>query len=80
MRPTDAEMLMGNNAISMDVAETPFSGGKTVSTSAANLGKVQGNKAALGNGRTATYVKGAPWWVSYSQGEGIKAKLINFKR
>ncbi len=80
MRPEDAEMVMGNNGIPMDVAATPFSGGKTVTASAAGLGKVQGNMTALGKGGTATYAKGAPWWVSYSQGNAIKAKLVSFKR
>ncbi|MBA2362695.1 MAG: hypothetical protein H0V86_04105 [Chloroflexia bacterium] len=80
LRPADAELLMGNNTVSMDVASSPFSGGKSVATSAASLGKVQGNRATLGKGRSATYAKGAPWWVSYSQGDSIKAKLISFKR
>lgn len=80
MRPEDAEMVMGNNGIPMDVAASPFSGGKTVTANAAGLGKVQGNRTALGKGGTATYAKGVPWWVSYSQGNAIKAKLVSFQR
>ena len=80
MRPVDAEMVMGNNGVPMDVAASPFSGGQTVTATAAGLGKVQGNRTALGKGGTATYAKGAPWWVSYSNGNAIKAKLVSFKR
>jgi hypothetical protein len=62
------------------VAASPFSGGQTVTATAAGLGKVQGNRTALGKGGTATYAKGVPWWVSYSKGNSIKAKLVSFKR
>lgn len=80
LRPAQAHTLLGNNSISLEVAASPFSDGKDVSVLAAGLGKVRGNRVVLGKDKTATYVKGAPWWVSYSQGRTIKAKLTSFKR
>ncbi len=75
-----AKGLLGSNHLPMSVSDSPFEGGASVSVKAAGLGTVNGNREALSKGESATYAKGAPWWVSYARGKDLKAELTDFKR
>ncbi len=79
LSPEEAEMLLGENALPLEVPASPFAGGTDLTVSAAGLGKVQANRVALGQGETASFAKGAPWWVNYAKGKNLKAKLTSFE-
>lgn len=80
LSPDEAEMLLGENSLPLEVPASPFSGGTQLSVSAAGLGKVQANRVAIGQDETAAFAKGAPWWVTYAKGKDMKAKLTSFER
>ncbi len=80
LSPEEAELLMGENALPLTVPEEPFAGGASIRTRAPGLGESRGNKLRLRDGETATYVRGAPWWVSFSRGADFKATMTSFTR
>jgi len=49
-----------------------------VTTDAPQLGAVQANRVAIKPGETATFAQGAPWWLSYSMGKDVKARLLKY--
>ncbi len=80
LTPEEGELLMGENALPLDIPVEPFAGGASVQVNAPRIGESRGNKVSLRDGATATYVKGAPWWVSYSEGKNLKATMTGFTR
>ncbi|MEJ7654920.1 MAG: hypothetical protein WKH64_17080 [Chloroflexia bacterium] len=73
-----AEIILGNNFLSLDLPKAPFVGGARVKTDAPHLGAVQANRVAIKPGETATFAQGAPWWLSYSMGKDVKARLLKY--
>ncbi len=79
--PVDqAQGVLGNNFLSLEVPASPFTGGRSVPVEVPGLGRVAANEVPVGPNRTATFAQDVPWWVSYSQGEHLRAQLKSFTR
>lgn len=78
--PSKARALLGDAFFSLEIPSKPFSGGRGVAAEAPGLGGTRANELRVGPGETAAFAEGAPWWVSYSKGNVLKAELASFKR
>ena len=74
-----AQELLGNNFFSLEVPESPFRGGRSgEEVEVPGRGRVAANEVPMGPNATATFAQDVPWWVSYSQGEHLRAQLKSF--
>ena len=71
--PGQAKTLLGKNFLSLELPQTPFSGEPTTVQAAGRT--TQASKKSLGPNKHATFAKGAPWWLTYSHGPHLEAKL-----
>jgi hypothetical protein len=79
MAAREAEGLLGQNWFSLNLPADPFGAGSAVGADVPGLGKVRANRVNLGTNETATFAKGAPWWVSYSKGARLSVELTGFE-
>lgn len=80
LSPAEAEGIVGSNFISLQLPKNPMASGTRVQASVPSLGKVAAQKVSLSKTETATFAKGAPWWVSYAKGNTLRARLTGFTR
>lgn len=75
----NARQTLPANLWSMELPANPFSGGKSVTARAPQLGQVPANEVAISMHETLTLARGAPWWLSYSnRAQRLKADLVTF--
>lgn len=80
LTPAEARLIVGQSFIALELPSSPFTGGDRVGVTAAQLGTVRANRVSLSRGESATFAKGAPWWISYVKGKELKAQLVSFRR
>ncbi len=78
IRADQAQELLGNNFLSLEVPANPFMGGRSVTAEAPGLGRVAAHEVLVGPNTSAIFAQGVPWWVSYTRGEQLRAQLTSF--